>query len=69
MPLQSARVEFRADPDWLAEVRAVAERLSLNVSAFVRMTVTQALERQREPPRLPLATVSTNDRLAASNPS
>ncbi|MBL8797628.1 MAG: hypothetical protein JNM56_27255 [Planctomycetia bacterium] len=57
MPSERSRVEFRTDPSWLAEVRAAADRLSLSLSGFIRMTVSQAMERRRDP--LPAASAVT----------
>jgi hypothetical protein len=39
------RVEFKASPEWIERVTREGERLGLNLSAFIRMVVTQAVER------------------------
>jgi hypothetical protein len=39
------RVEFMADPEWIARVDRQARRLGTNVSAYIRQAVTRQLER------------------------
>ena len=47
------RVEFKADPEWIERVTREAERLGLNLSAFIRMVVTQYMDKigAERPPR------------------
>jgi hypothetical protein len=47
------RVELRAEPEWIARVTAEAERLGLNLSAYIRLAVNERLDRTEaaEPPR------------------
>jgi predicted DNA-binding ribbon-helix-helix protein len=40
-----ARVEFKAEPEWIERVTREGERLGLNLSAFIRMVVTQYVDR------------------------
>lgn len=45
------RVEFKAPAEWIEKVTREGERLGLNLSAFIRMIVSQymdELERKRE---------------------
>jgi hypothetical protein len=44
------RVELRAEPEWIARVAAEANRLGLNLSAYIRLAVNERLDRT-EPPR------------------
>ena len=39
-----ARVEFKANPEWIERATREGERLGLNLSAFIRMVVTQYLD-------------------------
>jgi len=39
------RVEFKADPEWIQRATREGERLGLNLSAFIRMVVTQYMDR------------------------
>jgi hypothetical protein len=39
------RIDLRADPDWVARVAAAAERFGLSVSAYIRLAVTERMER------------------------
>jgi ribosomal protein L20 len=41
-------IQFRAPPEWIDRVNAHAERLGLNMSAYIRMKITQAMD--AEPP-------------------
>lgn len=43
--LDRERVEFRADPEWIERVNTEALRLGLNLSSFIRMIVTQHMDR------------------------
>ncbi len=36
-----ARVEFKADPAWIERMARKGERLGLNLSALIRMVMTQ----------------------------
>lgn len=38
------RLELRAEPEWIRRVTAVAERLGLGLSAYVRLCVNRQLE-------------------------
>ncbi len=38
------KIEVTADPAWIARVAAEAERLGLNLSAYIRMAVTQRMD-------------------------
>jgi hypothetical protein len=40
-------VEFTAPPEWIAEVNEEAQRLGLNLSSYIRMVVTQALQKAK----------------------
>ncbi len=51
---ERGRVEFKADPEWIRHVHHEAERLGLNLSSFIRMVVTQYMDRleaERPTPR------------------
>ncbi len=50
---ETGRVEIRADPKWIARVTAEANRLGLNLSAYIRLAVNERLDRTEaaEPPR------------------
>jgi hypothetical protein len=39
------RVEFKAPPGWIERATREGERLGLNLSSFIRMVVTQYMER------------------------
>ena len=39
------RVEFKATPEWTERATRAGERLGLSLSAFIRMVVTQYLDR------------------------
>ena len=49
----SGRVEIRAEPEWIERVTAEADRLGLNLSAYIRLAVNERLDRTEaaEPPR------------------
>jgi hypothetical protein len=52
--LSRGRVEFMAEPEWIARVYRQAERLGTNISSYVRQAVTRQLERdEAEEPRKP----------------
>jgi hypothetical protein len=38
-------IQLRAEPAWIDRVNAEAERLGLSISAYVRLAVTERLER------------------------
>jgi hypothetical protein len=38
------RIDLRADPAWVARVERQAERLKINVSAYIRQATTKQLE-------------------------
>ena len=42
---ERGRVEFKAPPDWVERATREGERLGLNLSAFIRMVVSQYMER------------------------
>jgi hypothetical protein len=39
------RVEFKAPPEWVERATREGERLGLNLSAFIRMAVTQWMDK------------------------
>jgi hypothetical protein len=39
------RVEFMAEPEWIRRADTEAKRLGLNLSSFIRMVVTQHMDR------------------------
>ncbi len=39
------RIDLRAEPEWIARVAAAAERFGLSVSAYIRLAVSERLER------------------------
>jgi hypothetical protein len=39
----SGRIDFRADPAWIAVVEEAAKRLGMGVSAYVRMATNKQL--------------------------
>ncbi len=39
------RIEFKAPPEWIERATHEGERLGLNLSAFIRMAVTQWMDR------------------------
>jgi hypothetical protein len=39
------RVEFMAEPEWIKRAASEAERLGLNLSSFIRMVVTQHMDK------------------------
>lgn len=39
------RVDLRAEPEWIARVAAAAERFGLSLSAYIRLAVSERLER------------------------
>lgn len=39
------RVEFLAEPEWINRVTAHAEKLGLNLSSFIRLSVNKQMER------------------------
>jgi hypothetical protein len=41
------RVEFKAPPEWIEEVNEEAQRLGLNLSSYIRMVVTQAVQKAK----------------------
>lgn len=63
MSLARTRIEFRAEPDWLARVRTTARRLGLSLSAFIRLVVSREIGPDQETGlrRLP-------DNLSTTNP-
>jgi hypothetical protein len=51
---ERGRVEFKADPEWIERVNAEAERIGLNLSSFIRMVMTQYMDKveaERPPKR------------------
>jgi hypothetical protein len=47
------RVEFKADPEWVARLNRQAVRIGLNLSSLIRMVMTRWLDEAeaQEPPR------------------
>jgi hypothetical protein len=45
------RIDLRADPEWTARVQAQADRLGIALSAYIRMAVSERLERDEDRPR------------------
>jgi hypothetical protein len=41
----TARVDLRADPDWLAQVEEAGRRLGLGISAYIRLATSERLAR------------------------
>lgn len=39
------RIDLRADPEFVARVQSQADRLGMSLSAYLRMAVTERLER------------------------
>jgi hypothetical protein len=39
------RLEVRAEPEWIARVFRAAERFGLSLSAYIKLAVTERLER------------------------
>lgn len=39
------RLEFRADPDWIARVIEQAKRLGITKTAYIKLAVSERLER------------------------
>jgi hypothetical protein len=42
---ERGRIEFKAPPEWVERATLEGERLGLNLSAFIRMAVTQWMDR------------------------
>lgn len=38
------RIDLRAEPEWIARIKAQASRLGMGASAYIRMAVTLKLE-------------------------
>lgn len=51
------RMDLRANPEFIARVTRQAKRLGMSASSYVRMAVTERLERDEatEPPKRPTA--------------
>ena len=50
-PANRGRVDLRADPEWLTRVEDHAARLGLNVSAYIRLAVSERMQRDDSEPR------------------
>lgn len=46
-------IQVRADPAWIARLKAAAKRMGLSVSGYVRLTMTREMDRmsRRSPDR------------------
>lgn len=40
-----SRIDLRVDEDWYSRVEAMARRFSMSMSAYIRLAVTERLER------------------------
>jgi hypothetical protein len=49
------RLELVAEPEWIARLTVQAERLGLSVSAYIRLAVTERLERDESQAPAPRA--------------
>lgn len=45
---KAARLYIRADPEWLERVKACADALSLDVSAYVTLAVSERMQRDQQ---------------------
>lgn len=45
---ERGRVELMAEPKWIARANTEAERLGMSLSAFIRMVVTQYLDKAED---------------------
>jgi hypothetical protein len=46
---KTAKVEIRAEPEWVSWVKEAAERKGLSTSAYARMVVTERMEQDQIP--------------------
>jgi len=43
--LSRDRIDLRADPEWVVRVEAMARRFGLSLSAYIRLAVSERVER------------------------
>ena len=48
---KSAKIEVRAEPEWVDRVQRAAAALGLSASAFARMVLTQRMDQDGVPPQ------------------
>jgi hypothetical protein len=49
----TARIDMRAEPEWVAAVEEAGRRLGLNVSAYIRLATSERLARDGLTPPKP----------------